>query len=303
MPGSPPHEVGPYFLQFILTLQAGSLSSQDRGGGLGTQSSLHCMEGPAPWLSSQGWHALRLPSAPPTPSSGPEVPCPGPTAPPPVEGVTVGHPPGQGRGRVEAPEWAVMPQGVEAGRVWSSSSPGPACRCERLLHPITAENPHYTWVLVHAPRCLSARHLMGGVGAPAGGLAHPYSSPPSCLSLSLSSLFVRGPPLCLSWRCLGPPAGAPHFLWSHAACLKPFRHSLGAQVTRALGLGRGCGFGFTARPRCPYAGDGARSRESRSQPMELRTTTPLSAQEGPHRPWGEVMCHPRGGGTGQGAAG
>lgn len=123
----------------------------------------------------------------------------------------------QGRGRVEAPEWVVMPQGLEASRVWSPSSPGPACRCERLLHPITAKNPHYTWVLVHAPCCLSARHLLGGVGAPAGGLARPYSLSPSFLSLSSSSLFVWGPPLCLSWSCLEPPAGAPHFLWSHAA--------------------------------------------------------------------------------------
>lgn len=109
-------------------------------------------------------------------------------------------------------------------------------------------------------------------------------------------ILVWGPPLCLSWVCSGPPAGAPRFLWAHAAYLKPLRHSLGAQVTRDLGLARGCCFGHTAPMLSTRRRWEPGPQSSRFQAVELGTATPLSAQEGPHRPWGEVMCHPRVGG-------
>lgn len=54
---------------------------------------------------------------------------------------------------------------------------------------------------IPAGHCLSARRLQDGARTPTGGLARPCALSPSSLSLSSLSLFVWGPPLCLSWAC------------------------------------------------------------------------------------------------------
>lgn len=75
-----------------------------------------------------------------------------PRSPTPSAGCAVGQLPGQATSRAGA-AWRPLSgwRGLGVGGVWSPSSSGPACRGERLLPPITAEDPHYTWVLVQAP--------------------------------------------------------------------------------------------------------------------------------------------------------
>lgn len=79
--------------------------------------------------------------------------------------------------------------------------------------------------------------------------------------LGASSLPVLGMPWAPSW--------SPCFLWAHTAYLKLFWHSLGAQVTRALGLGRGVALGAQPVHVVDMAVMGARS-----QAVELGTATP-----------------------------
>lgn len=109
---------------------------------------------------------------------------------------------------------------------------------------------------IPAGHCLSLSRLQGGARTPTGRLARLCPLSPSSLSLSLLSLSGGLLSAC-SGRARGPPAGAPRFLWAHSAYLKSLRHSLGAQVTGALALARGCCFGHTARPCCRRGDDGS----------------------------------------------